>query len=76
MRKAKTYFDRLMQNKEFRKRFEEEETRFWETHSPLDYSEEFTELGKPLEFSSALLRKVAKRRQERRRRKESKRSRG
>lgn len=46
---------------------EEEEARFWETHSPLDYPEEFTDLKEPFEFSPALLKKVAGKRNERKR---------
>jgi hypothetical protein len=30
---------------------EEEEARFWDTHSPLDYPDEFTEVKEPLEFT-------------------------
>ena len=46
---------------------EEEEARFWETHSSLDYPEEFTEVEKPFEFAPALLEKAAKRKEERKR---------
>lgn len=46
---------------------EEEEARFWKTHSPLDYPEEFTDMGKPFEFTPALLEKAAKRKEERKR---------
>lgn len=30
---------------------EEEEARFWDTHSPLDYPNEFTEVKEPFEFT-------------------------
>ncbi len=46
---------------------EEEATRFWDTHSPLDYPDEFVEVKNPFTFSPALLRKAAKRREERKR---------
>ena len=46
---------------------EEEEARFWDTHSPLDYSGEFSEAKDPFEFAPSLLKKVAGRRQERKR---------
>ncbi|MBL7130292.1 MAG: hypothetical protein ISS45_02640 [Candidatus Omnitrophica bacterium] len=46
---------------------EEEEARFWDTHSPLDYPGEFTDVEEPFEFAPGLLRKVAKRRKERKR---------
>lgn len=46
---------------------EEEEARFWGTHSPLDYSEEFTDVEEPFKFSAALLKKVAGKRDERKR---------
>ena len=46
---------------------EKEEARFWETHSSLDYPEQFTEVKEPFEFSAALLKKVAKKRDERKR---------
>lgn len=46
---------------------EKEEAKFWETHSPLDYPEEFTEVMEPFQFSPALLRRMAKRRRERKR---------
>ena len=44
-----------------------EEARFWDTHSPLDYPGEFTDINGSLEFSPALLKKAAKRREERKR---------
>ncbi len=46
---------------------EEDEARFWDTHSPLDYPDEFVEVKEPFKFAPALLRKVAKRREERKR---------
>lgn len=46
---------------------EEEEARFWDTHSPLDYPDEFTDVKEPFKFAPALLRKTAKRREERKR---------
>lgn len=46
---------------------EEEEARFWDTHSPLDYPGEFNEVKDPFEFAPSLLKKVAERRQERKR---------
>ena len=46
---------------------EEEEAHFWETHSPLDYPEEFTEVKEPFKFTSALLKKVAGKKEERKR---------
>ena len=46
---------------------EEKETRFWDTHSPLDYPSEFTEVKEPFEFTPGLLRKAAQRREERKR---------
>ncbi len=48
-------------------RSEREEARFWETHSPLDYPEEFTDVKEPFEFSPALLKKVTGKRNERKR---------
>lgn len=35
---------------------EEEEARFWDTHSPLDYPGEFTKVKEPLKFSPELLK--------------------
>ncbi|HEC68780.1 MAG TPA: hypothetical protein ENI31_00610 [Candidatus Omnitrophica bacterium] len=55
MKKPKTYFDRLMQNKKIRKMFEEE-ARFWEIHNSLDYPEEFTDVKESFEFSPVLLK--------------------
>ena len=46
---------------------EEEEARFWTTHSPLDYSDEFTDVKEPFEFAPKLLEKAAKKREERKR---------
>lgn len=46
---------------------EKEEARFWETHSPVDYPEDFTNVEKIFEFAPALLKKVAKRKEERKR---------
>ena len=46
---------------------EEEETRFWGTHSPLNYPEEFIDIKEPFEFSPSLLKKVAGKRDERKR---------
>ncbi len=46
---------------------EEEEARFWDTHSPLDYPNEFTDTKEPFEFAPTFLRKAAQRREERKR---------
>ena len=46
---------------------EEEEAKFWKTHSPLDYPEKFTEVTEPFKLSAALRRKLARRRRERKR---------
>ena len=46
---------------------EEEEARFWDTHSPLDYPGEFMDVKAPFEFAPALLKKAAERRAERKR---------
>lgn len=46
---------------------EEEEARFWDTHSPLDYPGEFSEVKDPFEFASSLLKKVTESRKERKR---------
>ena len=46
---------------------EEEEARFWDTHSPLDYPDEFVEVKKPFKFAPALLKEAAKRQEERKR---------
>ena len=46
---------------------EKEETRFWDTHSPLDYPGEFTDVKDPFEFTPALLKKAAIRKEERKR---------
>lgn len=46
---------------------EKEESRFWDTHSPLDYPGEFVEAKEPFEFAPELLRKVAGRKEERKR---------
>ena len=45
-------------------RTEEEEARFWDTHSPLDYPGDFTEVKEPFEFGPGLLNKAARRRLE------------
>jgi hypothetical protein len=37
---------------------EEEEARFWDTHSPLDYPDEFVDVKEPFKFAPGLLRKV------------------
>ena len=34
---------------------DEEEARFWDTHSPLDYPGEFSEVKEPFKFSPELL---------------------
>ena len=47
-------------------RTEEEEARFWDTHSPLDYPGEFSEVKEPFKFAPELIKKVAGRRGERR----------
>jgi len=46
---------------------EEEEARFWDTHSLLDYPGEFSEVREPFEFAPSLLKKVVGRREERKR---------
>lgn len=46
---------------------EEDEVRFWDTHSPLDYPSEFKDVKAPFKFSPSLLRKIAKRKEERKR---------
>jgi predicted DNA binding CopG/RHH family protein len=46
---------------------EEEEARFWDIHSPLDYPGEFMDTKEPFEFASSLLKKAAERREERKR---------
>ncbi len=46
---------------------EEEAALFWDTHSPLDYGDEFVEVENPFTFSPALLKKAAGRREERKR---------
>ncbi len=46
---------------------EKEEARFWDTHSPLDYPDEFADVKEPFKFAPALLRKAARRREERKR---------
>ncbi|MBU3942350.1 BrnA antitoxin family protein [Patescibacteria group bacterium] len=40
----------------------EEEARFWDRHSPLDYPGEFTEVKEPFEFGPGLLNKANRRR--------------
>ena len=39
---------------------EEEEARFWDTHSPLDYPDEFTEVKEPFEFTNGYMKKSQK----------------
>ena len=56
-----------MKNKMPKFKSEEEEGRFWKTHSPLDYPEEFTDVKELLEFDPVLLKKAAKRRTQRKR---------
>ncbi len=46
---------------------EEEEARFWDTYSPLDYPGEFVDVKEPFEFAPSLLKKAAERREERKR---------
>ncbi|MBU4468338.1 MAG: BrnA antitoxin family protein [Candidatus Omnitrophica bacterium] len=46
---------------------EEEEARFWDIHSPLDYPGEFVDVKESFEFAPSLLKKAAERRQERKR---------
>lgn len=46
---------------------EEEEARFWDTHSPLDYPDEFTDVKEPFEITPALVKEVARRQEERKR---------
>ncbi len=46
---------------------EKEEARFWATQSPLDYSDEFSDVKEPFEISPSLLKKVAEKREERKR---------
>lgn len=46
---------------------EKEEARFWGTHSPLDYTDEFTDVRHPFKFTPALLKKAAERKEERKR---------
>ncbi len=46
---------------------EEEEARFWDTHSPLDYPGEFDDAQEPFEFAPGLLKRAAERREERKR---------
>jgi len=48
-------------------RTEGEEARFWDTHSPLDYPGEFTEVKEPFKFAPNLLKKAAERRRKRQR---------
>ncbi len=43
---------------------EEQEARFWDTHSPLDYPNEFVDVKEPFEFAPSLLRRVTKRKKE------------
>ncbi len=37
---------------------EEEEARFWDTHSPLDYPGEFVDVKKPFKFAHLLKKRV------------------
>ncbi len=46
---------------------EEEWAHFWDTHSPLDYLDEFVDVKEPFKFAPALLTKAAIRREERKR---------
>ncbi len=46
---------------------EEEEARFWSTHSPLDYPKEFAEVKEPFAIAPGLLKEAARRREERKR---------
>ncbi|MFC2149248.1 CopG family antitoxin [Candidatus Auribacterota bacterium] len=46
---------------------EKEEALFWEKHSALDYTDEFTDAEKPFEFAPKLLKKAANKREERKR---------
>lgn len=46
---------------------EDEEARFWATHSPLEYLAEFGDVKKPFKFDPKLLHKVAERQAERKR---------
>lgn len=46
---------------------EEEEARFWDTHSPLDYLGEFQEIKDPFVFAPSLLKKAAGKLEERKR---------
>jgi len=46
---------------------EEEEAKFWDNNSPLEYKEEFAEVEEPFEFSPSLLRKAVKTQKERKR---------
>jgi len=46
---------------------EEEEARFWDTHSPLDYPGEFDEVKEPFKFAPDLLKKAAERRRKKQR---------
>ena len=41
-------------------RTEEEEARFWDTHSPLDYPGEFVDVKEPFEFAPSLLKNGAR----------------
>ena len=56
-----------MKNKMPKFKSEEEEGRFWQTHSSLDYPEEFTDVKELPEFDPVLLKKAAKRRAQRKR---------
>jgi len=37
---------------------EKEEAKFWDSHSPLDYSDEFVDVEKPMEISPALIERI------------------
>ncbi len=46
---------------------EKEEAQFWDTHSPLDYKDTFSDIKESIEFDPVLLKRVANRRAERKR---------
>lgn len=46
---------------------EDEEARFWGTHSPLDYSDEFTDIRDPFEFVPELLKEFDRNQEEKKR---------
>ena len=39
---------------------EDEEARYWDTHSPLDYPDEFIDVEEPFKFAPALLERAGK----------------